>query len=283
MTQRMSRGTRGFTLVELLVVIGIIALLISILLPALNAAKERANRVKCASNLSQIGKALKLYINDHRQSYPRTAYNPSQPTSAAFSNSGYNSPNTGTVAPNNVTAAMFLLVRMCDLSTEVFVCPSSNQDKDTMDNLSPNDRSNFTSATNVSYAFTNPYPQSGANNGIERGYKWNDSVPGDWAIAADRWEGTSYPVTYNRNATPAQQREMNSKNHERDGQNVLYNDGHVEWSPTAWAGANGDNIYTRAMVTQSQGTWIQQNPPASDGASTEPSMPLDTVCLPRSW
>src|SRR5215468_9450891 len=64
----------AFTLVELLVVIGIIAVLISILLPTLGRVRRQANTLKCASNMRQLSLAMLMYIQDNKGRFPASEF-----------------------------------------------------------------------------------------------------------------------------------------------------------------------------------------------------------------
>ncbi len=117
-------GRAGFTLVELLVVIGIIALLISILLPALNAARQQAQTVQCASNLKQTFMAFQLYAMDSKGLIPPNQASPG-PTLPKLS------PAVGNVFPywtNFLCPAMplnnWITVKNYIANGAVLTCPS---------------------------------------------------------------------------------------------------------------------------------------------------------------
>lgn len=72
-----SRHPAAFTLVELLVVVSIIAVLIGLLLPAVQASRAAARRTQCASNLRQVGLAMGQFCDAHRGQFPDTSHNQS--------------------------------------------------------------------------------------------------------------------------------------------------------------------------------------------------------------
>ena len=137
------------------------ALMLSILLPSLNRARETANRVKCASNERQIGMAIMLYANENKGKYP---------------------PDLGT------------LLRTQDITVEVFTCPSSGN------TIPPEVK---TGPMDVQVAWVN-----GSASYVYLGAGMKNTAGAEQVVAYEKED-----------------------DHDQDGMNILYGDGHVEWQP----------------------------------------------------
>src|SRR4051812_33742289 len=155
---------RAMTLLELLIVIGIIGLLIGILLPTIEGTREHANTVRCAVNLSQIGATIQMYANDNKGHYPRTVYNPAAPVTEGTNPDAADPYRAGGPKANDVTAALFLLCRARGLPSVLFNDPYDDELETTPD-VAPDlaNRSNFTDfRKNLAYSYANPYPSAAA-------------------------------------------------------------------------------------------------------------------------
>jgi len=256
--QGKQRQRGGFTLVELLVVIGIIALLISILLPSLNAARRQATRIACAANIRSIGQSYQLYAADFKGLYP-----PVQMwhwPNGNWGNPWWDNPD---VSPKPDGAGL-LYTNGYVKDYRIYYCPAQEeiawtdfQDQEQhWKRVAQGDLTGLTAAHNGYFHYANWYDQWGnkdhpANRG-NKGKEGTDGVTREAPIArsardkADRVLATDmmmrrtqydWGINFNNHLLSEGKKRPNTKDTsilvEFEGGNVLYNDGHAEWKNTA--------------------------------------------------
>ena len=176
MRQYRRHSNGGFTLVELLVVIGIIAILISVLLPALSAARKQAETAKCLANLRTIAQSLAIYCNDNKGYWPVVEHTraaaggvPAQGDRWSFQLLKYITPryrelkvsvqSNGNIDPTQFDAGFRGLA---DFRDTALFCPGSEEFKTALDNANSIASTGYGMNEEPLRTPSNPAPGTGA-------------------------------------------------------------------------------------------------------------------------
>ena len=217
----MTNRNRGFTLIELLVVIAIIAILAAMLLPTLAAAKQRAWKATCTSNLHQIYLAMRMFADDNRENYPESGYD-------IHWGSVDGAPPNGSGLPG----WMEQIVSYAG-STNVYNCPGNVQLP--LDMRGPFNYFNGVRAVYVqlgvdapvkstSIQFPSAYVLSGDTCGIPSVTTGEGGGGSFDPLDADKDDYTQNCVGGEANGSPYELWQVHSL-----GQDVLFGDGHAQW------------------------------------------------------
>ncbi|HEV7298600.1 MAG TPA: type II secretion system protein [Tepidisphaeraceae bacterium] len=262
MSSRYARhgGRRAFTLLEAVVILAILGILASIFVPYVLNVREMNNRVRCAENFRLIKLALDQYGRENRNEYPSVRHDVDKPGWTAFTGGNVETDpfaEGSAVAADDVTASLYLLVRGGMADPKLFICPSVDRAAAA---ASFNPRlGNFSSRDALTYSYATPF------SSLPEYHLNSDRVRAEFALMADMNPGTAGSnnvTTVRYEDGPALRSMGNSLNHGQAGQNVLFGDGHVEWSLTQFCGVNNDNIYTALQAS-----------PVPPGAVVPPTLP----------
>jgi type II secretory pathway pseudopilin PulG len=281
----------GFTLVELLVLLGMGVVLVAVFVPYFSAIRESRGRLVCADNLRQISAALTQYAGDNRYMLPRVVYDvekgPNSWTSFTGPDCADPFADDAVVRANDVTASLWLLVRGGYVKEPaVFVCPSTDDRADSMTDergrpVGAGKRGNFRAPIHLSYSYANPFSAAA--------YRSTDRRASDFVVLADRNPGLSRgaDVTSVRaNFPPLERARGNSHNHGGAGQNVLYAIGTVEFVTTPFTGVRregektGDNIYTALSARPLLNEAPAPTEPGFIGEDVGPAYEHDSYLVP---